>query len=623
MCGRAARSMLPSLALLDLDNGFDTESKHARAARRPRVGPYDRVAPRDVDRSRSSSPGAVLMQLPHDERLAEEYIQRKWKELIGFDPTGRKIWNTIEPYGTDTLHKQLLLTTQKESLRELNGLFPLDEVTLVNSVVHLFRWESHIVLSMLFPDLLQVRGAMNNDEPPGTCGSQYLWMFSCHPEWNEGNIQVLRAEPNTRWSTTFETSTIDLVKNVETAFAFKEHLQTCGSFNCVVPNINVPSTTELLGEVPSLQTTRDHQSMMAGHVIKKFQPLGTTASPSTATARAPKYMRPHEDPDAVYEDMVKETSELFLTLHMAQTRITPPVYAAVPVFERESFGGEETKYADLKMTRRFGFAYLCEGNWTSLSKILREPIIIAEEMLSSAILACVRNASNNAVLLLDVKSPNMIAKRSMDSTGWDVRMIDFGSAFSVNIDRFGKPSGHATTSSDCVFFVNGLLLLNSAYYPHTRKRRVFSELLVEVVATWRTMKALGKIGGFCAYLARDKAYAQTLRRSDPQEPIFSEQNLTVLKEEAFFKELSRVFYTTLRGYGQRVGGTMGVHANENGPPAWLRTSYVERILNELTQSDDSLNSWWDSSTDKIVQDRIDAMTKERSQEVAFSELRRF
>ena len=578
--------MLPVLSLSLHDDAAETGPPVRRERNRSDADPYKKKAVDVVP--------VEYVKLPKNEKEANNIVDKQWKQesFLGKGNVGRYLWNSIREYGAEALHKHFWTIAREDKLAELNMTFPPGTVTAVDSIADLFRWESQIVLSMMLPNLLEIRDDLKEGRPFNTSGSQYFWMFSCHPEWNDGKIQVLCAGPETPYK--------PLVEHVTAEYAFRRSdslpPDSCGNYNCFFGNVPV-------------ERTRAAPNVVA-RAIKQFQPMDSSAFPSSTAVRAPNsdhktFYEKYETFDAMFE----EVSELFLSLHMAQLGITPPVYAAVPVFKRET--DWKAKYeVDLKRTTHFGFAYMGEDEWSSLYSLLNTELSQPQmTALGTAILKCVRATSDNFVLLLDVKSPNMIVKPTMDSTAYEVRMIDFGSVFSVDVNRFGYATKVPTTSSDCVFFVNGLLLLNYAYYPHRSKRKVFADLILEVAATWATMKELDHIYGFCGYLAQDKMYAAQFTPRTGRELDFKPKNLSFVEEEEFFKQLSQVFYVVLANYGRRDGGFKNVHVGEMAPPAWLIISYVERILNELKGA----TGWLDGDADDArLRSRIDAMKAERA-----------
>lgn len=575
--------MLPVLSLSLHDHAAETGPAVRRESHtKPAPGPYDKKP--------------SYAELPEDDLEASNIVYHEWMDtFLAEMPRSLKVrlWRSIRDYGYDALHKHFWMIAREDGLAELNRTFPPGTVTSVDSVADLFRWESQVVLTMMLPNLLEVRDDMNADLPKlRTPGSQYFWMFSCHPEWNGGKIQVLCANAQDE----------TLINGVRDAYAFKESAipgSRCGTYNCFFGNVEVPITGD---------------TSVVARAIKQFQSVESGALPSSTAVRAPKGADDDTSYDKydTFEEMLTQVSELFLTLHMAQHGITPPVYAAVPVFNRKSDEYDPAHAVDLRRTTHFGFAYMGEDGWSDLQSQLspKEYLSHAQEYaLGTAIVKCVRTTSDNFVLLLDVKSPNMIVKPKNDSTAYDVRMIDFDSNFSVNVNRFGNANKVVpTTSSDCVFFVNGLLLLNYAYYHNWTRRPVFADLILEVAATWYTMKELGRLGGFCAYLNMDRMYAERLPRIPGQRVAFDSEDLSFVEEDKFFEQLSLVFYVTLENYGVREKGVKDVHVEETAPPVWLMTSYVERILNELKVA----TGWLDSDAEeKRLRARIDEMKAER------------
>lgn len=579
--------MLPTLLLSIHDRAAETGPpvRPSRSKGDQRRGPYDK------NKNKNDPKHIVQVKLPKDITQAKRIVEDQWTQetFLGKGPVGIRLWRSIKDYAAEALHKHFWTIAHEEGLEAVNRSFPLGTVKSVDSVEDLFRWESQIVLSMMLPNLLDIRADLEAGRTLNISGSQFFWMFSCHPEWNGGKIRVLCAQQQIQ----------TLVEDVQTAYAFKEGTrETCGSSNCFFGNIPVPGIGDL------------HHNDAVTRAIQMFHPGQPNAYPSLVAVRAPaKIDAAFYKKGETFIEMSEQVSELFLTLAMAQLGITPPVYAAFPVFKRND-RVEEMSEVDLRRTTHFGFAYIGEAGWSSLSHEIEKPLsLLQTAALSTAILECVRTTSNNFVLLFDVKTPNMVVRPKMDGTDYDVRMIDFGSLFSVNVNRFGESSKVPTTSSDCVFFVNGLLLLNYAYYPHQTRRRVFVELVLEVTATWYAMKELGRLDGFCAFLADDKIYADGFQRQ-PGKPLeFYATDLMFVEEDKFFEALSRAFYVVLEGYGFRDYRAKKLHLEEMAPPAWLATSYVERILNEMRGA----TGWLESDADEArLRARIDAMKEDRS-----------
>ena len=270
---------------------------------------------------------------------------------------------------------------------------------------------------------------------------------------------------------------------------------------------------------------------------------GGAALPKTVAVRAPKATSNRVD---VYDWNLGNDArdELGLTLRAAQMGITPPVYATFPVKVVSETRGTLSK-------RDYG--YIVEDGWMDLWSLLHalsrihtaaEDYKRAQYYVAKSISLLLHKVANVAeFLLMDVKTPNMVARRVGDTLKYEVLMIDFGAlhAADANLD-----SDVQHTKPECVFFVNAVLLLNMVIKYHSGSVPMFCDLAKEVVNTWKDMQ-LGK-DSFCAMLAAD---AERVQAKDI--PDFG-KNLMQLEGRAAFQERLRYnFYLTLDKYGDRQG----------------------------------------------------------------------
>ena len=568
--------MLPSLTRLRLDDAADTNGKKSERRYGPRL-----VNP-------PLSPASVRRQQLKAQRKSE------WNERFGSGPEAERIWKTISRYDEEAL-KEYFAITKTAPLAPYSSLlkfFPLNTTISVDSATALIGFQWEMATSMLFPDVAAVLSNLREKRRPQTSGSHLFWMFSCNPAWNEGKIQVVCADPSGLWDNEQSTSAAGIVKGMQTAFAFEQNTDGadfCGASNCFFKDIEIPATATKLNELKREQeedvlgTPQKGrvQTIVATMAIQKFQP-GDTAPPPRVGVRAPSDKKRVR---SLYNHVKRQLNELFLTLEMARVGITPPVYAAVPVFKR----GTNFTYATvfdsetvhLGMSSNFGFAYIGEAGWENLDIALQKWRFPSQQAeLAKAVLECVKTTSNNFVLLMDVKPLNMIAKQT--ELGYVVKMIDFDAKFSVNVNRFGTGVELGHTSSDCVFFVNGLLLLNSSFYRYREFRNAFADLAIEVAATWYAMKELNKLSVFCAYLAQDRFFAERFPdRGFGKPPDLEEGALLLLPEDVFLDTLSRTFYNVLYHYGRRDNEHVQVYQYEMSYRDGTITPYVERILEDL------------------------------------------
>jgi hypothetical protein len=158
------------------------------------------------------------------------------------------------------------------------------------------------------------------------------------------------------------------------------------------------------------------------------------------------------------------------------------------------------------------------------------------------------------VLLFDIKPQNIVVKPKDEYSGkYYIKMIDFDDEFATIANRHSDYTGR--TTSDCVFVLNALLLLNYAieYVAdyNTSAARVFKPLAIEMKSRWQ-ISASGEFDAFCAYLDEDKVFAQDLEILNEKGRIIDYDldlhNLTEAKERDFFKLLRITFYYVLERY---------------------------------------------------------------------------
>jgi|SaaInlV_125m_DNA_1040241.scaffolds.fasta_scaffold01822_7 hypothetical protein len=270
---------------------------------------------------------------------------------------------------------------------------------------------------------------------------------------------------------------------------------------------------------------------------------GGAALPKTVAVRAPKATSNRVD---VYDWNLGNDArdELGLTLRAAQMGITPPVYATFPVKVVSETRGTLSK-------RDYG--YIVEDGWMDLWSLLHALPRIhttaddykrAQYYVAKSISLLLHKVANVAeFLLMDVKTPNMVARRVGDTLKYEVLMIDFGAlhAADANLD-----SDVQHTKPECVFFVNAVLLLNMVIKYHSDSVPIFYNLAMEVVNTWKGMQ-LGE-DSFCAMLAADAARVQA-----KDIPDFGKNLLQLEGRTAFQERLRYNFYLTLDKYGDRQG----------------------------------------------------------------------
>lgn len=382
--------------------------------------------------------------------------------------------------------------------------------------------------------------------------NEHLWLFACDPAVDEGMLALVTpASPS--------------VELIQYKYLSRK-IGLCGTYNCV--DLDVPASKAIK------------------NVIKSIQP--GTPPPTEVTVRypiaLPKEYEYSEDDNEINLRMVAELHELFMTLYMSMLRLAPPLYAAVPIFNRSP--SEEV--------RQFGYVYVTEAGWTSLHGFLSDDLDSEQtSALAASTLECVRKTSANGMLLLDVKTLNMVVRELTDARSYDVRMIDFGSDFALYTGGIFK----GKTLPSCIFFVNGLLLLNDANKMHGGQREVFLPLCVEVVAMWRAMKELDAVSGLCAYLYEDTVYAERLELDPGEKPERPPIDLYLIQDEDdLIEHLSTMFYVLLQRYGVYVD----LKARDTNT-----LPYIDKLIAKLKvswQFDQNQNDRVDARASALVED---------------------
>ena len=451
------------------------------------------------------------------------------------------------------------LILKQSSATRLRQRFPPNEVVTVGSVEELFPWLETMAISMTTPDITLT---MVTDRDVVSTGSTLLWFFAASPR---GGIRVLCHDPTAIWTT----SRTDSNQRQLTASEIVEYMserqawtsggygQGCGSSNCFA----------LWGELgqPRRRTRSTAGAPwapedFANALIEKFaSPVSPTVT--SAALRSPKVAVPASSDD-VFNELYDALVEGLLTLHMAQKGITPEVYCICPVFAREE-DGYTLSSATWKNPTSGGLAYITESGWTDVNKYLDTYLssmsAADRASLGSAIAASVLDASRASMILTDIKTLNMVVRES-GTRFYDVRMIDFGGKYTVNINS--KPQLEQT-SSECLFFINGLLLLNfmaarldpdsTHVKPNSAKRKdVFRPLAINVAKAWYDMKQGGRLTAFCALLAKDKVYAGSNLREPDGRIRMTKMILYETTTYTFWEQVRKTFYRMLHHYGWRV-----------------------------------------------------------------------
>jgi hypothetical protein len=326
----------------------------------------------------------------------------------------------------------------------------------------------------------------------------------------------------------------------------------CGSFNCFEANVPIGGDEAwALALRTAIQTLNPHSP--------RFK------MPETVSVRAPqrsqKYIR---DDEATLE----ERMELALTLFMASTKISIPVFAALPV--------NVLSQNDIKNVVARGFMYVTESGWTDFQEVLdnlraevsAEEYDDAARSISSNVVALVERVAEHTIVLSDVKLINMVAKRNPTTKQFDVKMIDFSPIFTADLNMNYPGGGVKPTSKECAFFLNGLLLISYVFRNARFHVSFFKELAARVVEAWREMIQNGKSGGFCWFLAKDKVFPPRQVRAI---------NMVGLPDGEFEDTLKNAFYLVLSTYGRADI----IKSMEQIVPPDQYESYITRLVNRL------------------------------------------
>ena len=354
-----------------------------------------------------------------------------------------------------------------------------------------------------------------------------VFFFSCVPGWRGGDVAGVRFATTTTTSSSgvapaaVDSSARKISREISSRLAWMLRSvegRPCGTSNCFQANYRVRST--------------DDTSVY--DALRYFAP--TEASiPDVVNVRAPKY--DYHDTTELLDVLEKEFTEAFLTLRMAKHKLTPPLYLLAPV--RLTAG----------LRRNIGFCYVTEGGWIDLSDTLIESSSSAETLmiLGIGILECLQTTATQSILLTDIKTGNMVAKRKADGT-FDVRMIDFDGVFTVDLNLFSEVG---QTTNFCVFFVNALLLISYARkkMPRDVQTLAFFDLAMEVVAMWPAMRALGTAGAFCTLLSADDKFAEDLAIDSRSKVAMDFKNKSKLRPDEFLSTMRLTFYSNLEHYG--------------------------------------------------------------------------
>lgn len=357
---------------------------------------------------------------------------------------------------------------------------------------------------------------------------------------------------------------IDAMEKVASQFANKppNSMQGCGTSNCHSANVAVVG--DALWQTCALALLK---------ALQQDTPSQTVAS------RAPKQIVLMKERKVAFEnnqkekivalemeDAFEEFDELMLTLYGAHKGITPPVHLAYPV-RRQIVPADKDETVGI--SRAYG--YLLEDGWTDIAVVLRQKIFAwhssederarARASIAKGVLTLLREISKLHLLAFDTKRMNIVSRRRGDSTDYEVRMIDFSAVFTVDVNMYAPVgSSKASTSADCVFFINGISFLNEVNtYTSSSTRLIFKGVAKEVLELWDRLQHEEQ--GFCHLLSKDKTF--------PKHVTVKSGSLTRVPLVDFLSAVRENFYATFAHYSR------------------LRTFYVpkeEQLFRQLMQN---------------------------------------
>ena len=352
---------------------------------------------------------------------------------------------------------------------------------------------------------------------------QGYWFFSSN-ESGFGTVHAVRADNFTALGTTAnDTDALTIVAELEVQFANKppewNYMQGCGTYNCFQSGVDT-------------QGDDSWQVALRGLLAAVNEGVGDDefVIPPIVAVRAPK-MQKAKEPD----ETGNSRDELVLTLYTANLGITPPVLATFPV-------SVLTPNGDVSYD---GFGYVTEAGWTDLGDVIRsmhntprsDEFKERKKSIEDNVLSLLHKVSNYHLLLFDIKASNMVARRI--GSKYEVRMIDFGANFTASANLHAQDDLERA-SDDCVFFLNGMLLLNMVLETYRRQAYFYQKLADELLDVWRRLKAAGQGKDLCSLLLRFK---------DQSGGWLGLPNLQRVHVDDFQDALQSTFYTMIDEYG--------------------------------------------------------------------------
>ena len=303
--------------------------------------------------------------------------------------------------------------------------------------------------------------------------------------------------------------------------------------------------------------------------------------PQTIATRAPKQLLKRLEGDAERSFALEAFDELMLTLYAAHVGLTPPVHLAFPVNLKSRFWTPE------KPGTGRGYGYLMEDGWVSLADALEinvwdvhadnAEVDMAVLSIALGVRDLLRAVSDRYLLALDVNRRNLVVRRRGLSTDYEVRMIDFASKWTVD-PNMHAPDDTVTTSTDCIFFVNGLCLLNEMAADMPIVPVQFDEFANEVLKLWDMRFQDVEYGGegFCHALLEDKEL--------PERVHVDMGNLAAVPRDQFMTALRahfwRIFYTYAYTYEDGEPDSRFNYLEDLNKP---KPGQSQRIMNRIVQ----------------------------------------
>ena len=347
--------------------------------------------------------------------------------------------------------------------------------------------------------------------------------------------------------------------------------QGCGTYNCFESSVDLKGAETWQVSLRALLV-----ALNRGSSGEKF------ALPATVAVRAPK-MRTGSSTWAVRtasglgwvasdwdaDGTREERDELMLTLYTAHIGIAPPVLAAFPVEVVHENGSAVMN----------SYAYVTEDGWQDFGTAMKQLHIDTRRgrdttrhwsSIEDEAIRLLRLVADHRLALFDIKPGNMVLRQVLASRPtYELRMIDFGASFMAQVNMHAERDDERA-SSDCVFFINGLLFLNAVLrlglakseYPSIH---MFKRLADEVVDAWQT---IGRGNDFCGLLSKD------LRLRDEWRSM---ENLQRVSKQAYNDALHSAFYMLLNNY-TTMDATEG--ADARGP---ANASYLGRLAESIQE----------------------------------------